>query len=185
MKKIWFWLIIIIILGVGLSLLSMKKTEKEPSEELILSKTGTYQEITGFSLTEYISGQKKVAIKAEEASIRPKIIGFFKTPLIKETHMVRPEIFFFTEAKLVSHIMADSGKMNMGNKKIILKEGVFLVTPDGKRLSAKQMSVDPKSGLLSVKGIFTLKKGGEIIKGKGLKSDIELKDFKIRTRRDQ
>ena len=175
MKKIWFWLIIIIILGVGLSLLSMKKTEKEPSEELILSKTGTYQEITGFSLAEYRSGEKRMEIKAEKTSIKSKRIGFLTTPLVKEAHMSSPEILFFIADKKVSHVRADSGKMNMSNKRILLRGKVSLVTADGESLSAKEMEVDPKSGLLSVKESFILKRNNDIIKGKGLKSDIELK----------
>jgi len=191
MRKKRFWLIVVIpflvLLGAYVASEVMKGARQPEPEEGKISSLKTverYTVITGFCFSEYISGAKKFEIKAEEASIRPKRIAFFKTPLIKETHMVKPEITFFAEDKEVSHIAADSGKINMFNRKILLKGDVKLITADGKELSAKTMSVNPKSGLLSIGGRFTLKRNGDIIKGKGLKSDINLERFSIRTRQE-
>lgn len=139
-----------------------------------------YQEMTGVTFTEYVSGNKKMVVKAASVSIRPGKIGFFKTPLIKEAHMGKPELIFFAGGKEDSHITADSGKMNMGNKRVVLRGNVTLVTANGKRLFTEEMAVDPKHGLLSVNGKFTLDEGGDITKGKGLKSDIGLEKTVIK-----
>ena len=139
-----------------------------------------HQKITGLTLTEYFQGKKKMIVHAEEASIRSKKIGFFKSPLFKEAHMAKPDIQFFADGKEASRITADSGKMDMGNKKLILEGNARLVTADGKRLSTEEMALDPKLGLLSVRGSFTLEKNGETINGKGLKADIQLERLKIK-----
>jgi len=141
---------------------------------------GAHHKITGLRLTEYFQAKKKMIVQAEEASIRSKKIGFFKTPLFKEAYMARPDIQFFADGKEASRITADSGKMDMGNKKVILEGNVRLVTADGKRLSTEGMALDPKLGLLSVRGSFTLEKNGETINGKGLKADIQLERLKIK-----
>lgn len=180
-----YWIIalpFLFLLVVYILFQGIKRAEKPDLEKAAISKSDAYMTITGFTFTEYISGMKKMEVKTEKTSIRPKKIGFFKTPLIKEAHMVKPEVFFFADGKETSHIMADSGKMNMANKKMLLKGNVILITSDGKRLSTRNMAVDPKKGLLSIKGRFTLKRNGDIIKGKGLRSDIELKKPAIKIR---
>jgi len=138
------------------------------------------QKMTGLRLTEYFHGKKKMAIQAKEASVRPKKIGFFKTPLFKETHLVKPDIQFFADGKEASRITADSGKIDMVSKRLLLVDNVRLVTADGDRLSAEEMALDPKPGLLSIKRSFTLEKNDETINGKGLKADIQLEKLKIK-----
>ena len=138
------------------------------------------QEMTGVTFTEYLSGKKKMEVSAEKVSIGPKKIGFFKTPLVQEGLMVKPEIVFFEEGKETSHITADSGKMNMGNKKVLLKGNVILNSAYGKKLRTKEMAIDPVRGLVSVRGSYTLEEGGQTVKGRGLKSNIRLENLKMK-----
>jgi len=165
----------------------MKEARKNAAVKTEQLKPGVYQEITGFCLTEYFYGKKKMEVKTEKATIKSKRIGFFTTPLVKEAHMVKPYICFYTNGKEASRITADSGKMNMNNKRIVLKKNVVLTTADNKRLSTKEMVLNPKNGLVSIMGSFILDRNGDIIKGKGLKSDVELKRLVIKrkTRQDK
>ena len=142
------------------------------------SDLGAHQKITGLRLTEYFQGKKKMIVQAEEASIRSKKIGFFKTPLFKEAYMARPDIQFFADGKEASRITADSGKMDMGNKKVILEGNVRLVTAGGKKLTTEEIALNPKTGLLSVKSGFTLDDKGDMLRGKRLKADINLEVLK-------
>ena len=175
----WVVVSILLFLFIGYRIFYEKRgigETKEPSYQA----RDAYQEIIGFTFTDYSSGKKRMEVKAERASIRPKTVGFFKTPLLKETYMMKPEILFFADGKKSSHITADSARMDINKKRIALRGNVLLITADGKRLSSDEMAVDPKLGLLSIRGKFTLGKNGNIIKGKGLKSDIKLERFVIR-----
>lgn len=177
-KRQFYWLIILSFLAIllaGLLFLWQKETAEEP----LALKTDVYQEITGFSFSEYISGKKKMEIKAEKASIRPKRIGFLTTSLVKETYLVKPQLLFFADGEKISHIAADSGRMDMATKKIILKKNVSLLTASGKTLSAEEMTVEPDKEMLSISGSYALEINGKIIEGKKLKTDVELRDINI------
>jgi len=164
--------------------LGIKETTKTPEVIYAPKTSGDYQVMTGLIFTEYESGNKKMEVRAEEVSIGPGKIGFFRTPLIKESRMKKPEISFYENGKEISTLRSDRGTMNMGNRKAILKDRVTLTTSLGKKLYTEEMAIDPKRGLLSINGRFTLEDGNEI-KGKGLKSDMELKRMEIRIKRDE
>lgn len=155
------------------------KYPKQPAFEEAGVSSKQYPVITGFCFGQYASGGKKYEIRADELSIRSKRIGFLKTPLIKDTYMKKPEILFFEKNEVISRILADSGKINMFNRKIMLKGDVRLSTAKNKELSAETMSVNPESGLLSVKGKFTLKRNGSTVYGKDITSDIALEKVSI------
>jgi LPS export ABC transporter protein LptC len=139
-----------------------------------LSDSGVCIEITGFTLSEYFAGAKRMEIKTEKAQIRPKIVGFFKTPLMKEAHMVKPQIIFFSNDKEISRIDASCGKMNMSNKRIFLKGDVKLKAADGRSLLTESLAIEPKNGFIATNGKFQIKRNGEIIKGRRLRTDIGL-----------
>jgi LPS export ABC transporter protein LptC len=150
-----------------------------PTPKAPFKKTDAYQEIIGLTFTDFVAGKKRIQIKTERFTIKPKRVGFFKTPLVKEAHLVKPELSFFTDGIPTSRINANAGRMNMGTKALMLNGDVTLVTADGARLSSKELAVDPKKGLVSVQGRFTLEKNGRRTVGRKLQSDIALKDYTI------
>lgn len=146
---------------------------------LFSSLAEAVQIIEDFSVEEYLSGKKRVQIMAEKASIGPKRVGFLKTRLIKEAVLTKPQIIFFKDDKKSVDIKADSGKMDMSTRKINLEKKVILITSDGKKLTSKEMALDPKSGRLSIKGSYMLDDNGKIKRGVGLESDIELGEIAL------
>jgi len=158
-----------------------REAEQEKNSKTVFSKSNTYPEINGFTFTDYVSGKKKMELRAERASIKPKKIGFFKTPLVREAYMVKPEIYFFADGTEVTRVTAASATMDMGDRKILLKENVELTTADGKKITASKMALDVQHGLLSVPGAFTMDNKGVITRGRGLKSDIEFRRVLIKS----
>ncbi|MCX5715466.1 MAG: LPS export ABC transporter periplasmic protein LptC [Candidatus Omnitrophica bacterium] len=162
------------------------KTSKKLSSTP-LKADDAYQRISGFVWEERDTGKKCVTVvKAEEVVIKPKMIGFFKTPFIKEVYMSAPQVIFTERNKEIAKITADTAKMDIANKRMVLKDGVQMSTANGKLLLSETMAFDPKAKLVFIKGKFKLIDGENKITGFGLKSDIGLKEpvFNPGQRRD-
>jgi LPS export ABC transporter protein LptC len=177
-KKMIYLVLMLIIIGLVYYFAFDRENKSDllNTAEIKYQNTPMYQDITGFELTEYSSGNRKIKIEADRAVIKPKKIAFFRTPLIKEAHMSNPSISIYKDNRLYSKINSPVGKIDLSNKKIYLKDGVKLVVAGKKELSAKEMVLDPETGILSVGKRFILKENGKVIEGRGLKSDLELKD---------
>ena len=167
----------LVLMIASLSFFLSAQFKKTTGESSVLAKAKPYQEIEGLSLTEYYAGKERMLIKAEKASIRPKKIGFLTTSLVKEAHLVKPDIFLYDDGKWISRIKADYATMDISNKKMFLRQNVTLTTADGERLSTKKMVFAPEKGVISLKGEFTLNIKGDTIRGEGLIADVGLKKF--------
>jgi LPS export ABC transporter protein LptC len=180
MKKLRSYLIIaVVVIFVPLAYLMFQGTRNPAPGPETATTPDADQEIIGLTFTDFVAGKKRIQIKTERFTIKPKRIGFFRTPLVKEAHLVKPEISFFTDGIPSSRINARTGRMNMGTKALLLHGDVTLVTADGDQLSSEELAVDPKKGLVSVQGTFALEKNGQRTVGRKLESDIALKNYAI------
>jgi LPS export ABC transporter protein LptC len=156
---------------------------QQPTQENI-QKDGVYQRVIGFSLEEYdIANDYTTITKAEELVVRPSRIGFFKTPLIKETILSNPQVIFLQKNKEVSRITAHKAKLDLANKRLFLQNNVQLKTSDGKLLLSEHMTLDYATRTILVRDRFKIIDGENHILGVGITSDIKLEQVSIQQTR--
>ena len=137
--------------------------------------------MSGFSFTEYESGDRIFTINAESFYLRNKKVEpfGFRIALGKSAELEGVEVIFYRDDKQISRIWSKSAIMDMMKKDIVFQGKPVLITEDKRTLSAEKIVWDNFQNKLSAEEGCAIAAGGKMRFGDKINTDIELKDFTI------
>lgn len=141
--------------------------------------------ISGFSLTEYDSGNKAFTINAEKMFLRKKKVRpfGFRVALGKSAQMDDVEIIFYKDNQAVSNLASQKATIDIAKKDIIFDGKPIMMTQDKRMLGADKITWNNSTKQLFAQGRCFLAAEGKIYNGKTINSDVELKNFTMEATR--
>ncbi|OGF45434.1 MAG: LPS export ABC transporter periplasmic protein LptC [Candidatus Firestonebacteria bacterium RIFOXYA2_FULL_40_8] len=160
-KNLFLVIIVLFFSGCGDSGKKASLTDK--SREVVTMR--------GFHMVQTELGIKKYEIDAAEASINPKakIIRFFNVTTK-----------YYDKEKEVANMKSDTGFIRTDTNDMDVKGNVLMTTMDGSRLETSSLTWNNKKGKLLTNEYVKVIKGGNIMEGVGMESDLMLENVTLK-----
>lgn len=169
------------IAGLAVAAFAIIKISPQPKSQPLFSQNVSAPKplISGFSLTEYDSGNKTFTINAEKMFLRKKKISpfGFRVALGKSAQMDGVEIIFYKDNQPVSNLASQKATIDIAKKDIIFDGKPIMMTQDKRMLGADKITWDNSAKQLVAQGRCFIAAEGKIYNGKTINSDVELKNF--------